>query len=127
MSEECGVCLGSDFGDCESYDFSTMKWPKARKEHKCEECGRAIAKGEIYQKFSGKFDGDMYHVETCAQCAEIRSVFSCEAWPMWGELWKDAREILFPRLNTACFAKLRTAEARELLRSKWAQWKGIAA
>jgi hypothetical protein len=120
---ECGVCLGGDFGDGEPYEFSEMRWPKARKEHKCGECGRTIQSGEKYQSFRGKCDGDFYHEITCHQCAEIREVFSCEAWPMWGELWNDAREVLFPVLTTACFAKLRTPEAREFLRAKWIEWK----
>lgn len=120
---DCGVCLGGDYGDGEPYEWSECRYPRARKDHKCGECGRTIAKGEKYQRFSGKFDGELCDNVTCGQCAEIRDVFSCEAWPIWGELWCDVREVLFPQLTTACFAKLRTPEAREFLRAKWMEWK----
>lgn len=41
---------------------------RARKEHRCSECGRTIPAGETYYRADGLFEGrwDIYH--TCAHC-----------------------------------------------------------
>ena len=60
---ECGVCIGGY--DCDGYpDFSELEWPKARKDHRCVDCCQTIPKGTVYQRWSGKFDGEMF-VENC--------------------------------------------------------------
>jgi hypothetical protein len=123
---ECGVCIGSD-GDGEYPEFSEITYPKARKEHRCEECGRAIVAGETYQKVAGKFDGEFYCDKTCCQCAEIRDAFSCGGgWPMPGSLWEEMRDA-FPALNSSCFDRLATPEAKQFLRERWMKWKGLVA
>ena len=125
---DCGVCIGLDYGDCDGYpEIQEVRWPRAKKEHRCGECNRAIAKGENYQRCSGKFDGEFYDEKTCAQCAEIRSALSCEAWPVFGEMWNEIEEFAFPQMTTTCFDKLSTVAAKELLRSRWMAWKGLAA
>lgn len=43
----------------------------AAKEHKCAECGGAIKKGESYQYASGKCEGDLWQVKTCARCLDL--------------------------------------------------------
>src|SRR5277367_3969530 len=100
---DCGVCIGVDSSDGEYPEFSQITMPKARKQHICEECARPIAIGQRYQKCVCKFDGELFDNKTCLQCAEIRSAFSCDGWPMFGELWNEMREFAFPNLTSGCF------------------------
>lgn len=41
---------------------------KARTEHKCDECGRAIAKGETYTIYKGFSDGEWSTHPICRHC-----------------------------------------------------------
>lgn len=125
----CGVCIGgydSD-GPCE---FFTEVWPKAKKDHTCEDCNRKIQAGERYQRVSGKYDGEFFDVCTCALCHEIRQAFTCNEFdqvgPPPGELWSDIQEQMFPTITTACYEKLATPEAKAYLRERWMKWKGLA-
>lgn len=45
---------------------------KARKEHHCCECHKAINAGRSYEIESGVYDSRMYTVKTCLTCAERR-------------------------------------------------------
>jgi hypothetical protein len=126
---DCGVCIGGY--DCDGYpEFFNTTWPKARKEHVCEDCNRKILAGQTYHRVSGKYDGEMFDVVTCAICEEIRSAFTCAEYdqtgPPSGELWADIQEQMFPSITTACFDKLRSPEAKAYLRQRWMEWKGLA-
>ena len=59
-------------------DFSNSTYPKARKEHKCDLCGQKIQKGEIYHRWSGKYDGQMFDCKYHKVCQEIISAY-CHA------------------------------------------------
>jgi hypothetical protein len=119
---ECGVCIGSDDYDC-SLDFQDVTWPKARKEHKCCECSRIIGVGEEYQRWAGKWDGTVESFKTCLRCVEIRDGFSCGNSTAFGAMWAEMREYVFPIMNTACFDKVESVEAKAFLRSQWMNWK----
>lgn len=54
--------------DYDPPEFYSAGIRKARKEHKCEECGRVIQPGEPYQYVSGKWDGDLNFFKTCQHC-----------------------------------------------------------
>lgn len=41
---------------------------KARKEHRCGECGRTISPGEVYHKVFGVQDGDPFSGKWCSHC-----------------------------------------------------------
>ena len=41
-------------------EFWNIKHPKARKEHTCDMCGLKILPGQIYERYSGKYDGDLF-------------------------------------------------------------------
>jgi len=58
--------------DAERYEFAAIVRPKARKQHKCCECGRAILPGERYESMSGKLDGEIERLKTCEHCASAR-------------------------------------------------------
>ena len=60
---------------CELPAFMNTEHPKARKEHKCFECGGVIQKGEKYEKIEGVWDGNFYRFKTCNDCAELRNEF----------------------------------------------------
>ncbi len=67
-------CLNFD----ESYIVYDTKVRKARKEHKCCECGEIIKSGENYQYASGLYDGNWDHHKTCLFCVAVwRDFFKC--------------------------------------------------
>ena len=49
-------------------------YPRARKEHRCEECGRKIEIGEIYVRYAGTWEGDFFTNVACQQCAALRKI-----------------------------------------------------
>lgn len=64
---------------------------KARKPHKCYECGRAIEPGERYEVASGIWDGRPDRFKTCPDCLSVRQVFF-ETW-MYGGTWEYMSEL----------------------------------
>jgi hypothetical protein len=57
--------------DYDPPDFIWTRQPKARKQHKCQECFGTIEKGEKYQKTTSKYDGAIDTYETCLPCADL--------------------------------------------------------
>lgn len=117
------VCLSHDYdGGNEFYSERTVK---ARKQHQCCECGRAIAIGEQYEHVSGKTEGDIWTARTCAECAEIREAFVCGSW-VFGQLWESIRDELFPMWRTKgawdCLAKLTSDAAVAKCNAQYREW-----
>ncbi len=54
---------------------------KAAKEHRCYECGGAIAKGDLYRIASGIWDGEPSSYKWCHDCATIANLAS----GLWGD------------------------------------------
>ena len=102
-------------------DFCVERWVVARKTHRCFECGGVIAARERYHRTHGKWDGDMKVYKTCAFCQTLRSTFYCEEW-VYGGLWGDIHESLFPRFDSACLAKLDDPVHKQRLASLWWAW-----
>jgi hypothetical protein len=123
-SGACGVCIsGSADGDMP--EFSSSQEVKARKDHKCCECGDVIPRGTVYERFSGKWDGTVQTYRTCLACAEIRASLCCDGWT-YTMLWEDAADSqLFDHLTTGCLDQLTTAAAKAKLLDKWREWKGL--
>lgn len=117
------VCLDMDYDV--SNEFYAEKMCVARKEHRCCECGGAIAKGATYQRASGKSDGCFFAESTCALCTEIRGAFVCGSW-IFGMLHETIREKMFPLWNAVgpydCLAELESVEARAMLNERYRQW-----
>jgi len=122
---DCGVCISTgDYFDGTA-DVYQSDIRKARKPHKCCECNEAIKVGDKYEYYSILFDGRWTHHNTCLICMEIGEAFCCDG-RLFGELWSgfDESEV-WPALTTSCFDKLQTPEAKEELRRRWMQWKGL--
>jgi hypothetical protein len=120
---DCQVCIGSD--EWESPEFYNWEFPKARKEYKCGECRRTITKGQQYERYTAKFDGEMQSEKTCMDCSHIRKAFTCEgsASPPFGDLWHEIQGN-FPHLtSTACLTKIKTPSAKEYFLDRWRAWK----
>ena len=66
-------CTCDYFGDNgEPVSCPTIRWQKARKRHKCDECMRTIEPGEEYENYKGVSDGEWFVHKTCLGCARIR-------------------------------------------------------
>ena len=66
---------------------------KARKTHKCYECGMPIKIGEKYEHVRAKWEGQIATVKTCADCVEIRDALDemeCFCW-LHGSLMEDVQ------------------------------------
>ena len=44
-------------------EFYHIKHPKARKEHVCDLCNSKILLGQTYERYSGKYNGDMFDLK----------------------------------------------------------------
>lgn len=60
-------------------EFYTDEYPKARKPHTCEFCGRTIERGERYAKQTGKCDGEFFSRSLCQTCDKILNAFFLDA------------------------------------------------
>lgn len=66
---------------------------RARKAHRCDECGRPIAAGERYEYVFSIFEGDWYTNHTCVHCVEVRRWLdvACRGW-IYTAVHEDIRE-----------------------------------
>ena len=73
MEGMAAFCECTFDGHC---DFQMTKTLKARKLHKCCECGTDIWPGEIYERCTGKWEGEISTFATCRFCAGMRRDFA---------------------------------------------------
>ena len=119
---DCGVCFVSD--DCfDPPEFSSRKNRRARKEHRCCECGGIIKRGEVYEYVAGMWERAIDSFKTCLVCVEIRTSFSCNGRWLFHELYERMEEDVFPLMTTGCLEKLSTAAAKNFLVDRWNAWK----
>lgn len=59
---------------CESPATYMMRVRRARKEHRCCECGGKILKGESYNYHSGVWDGQGRSFKVCVDCDLLRKI-----------------------------------------------------
>lgn len=76
---EC-VCIGFDGSGPEVFD---KVWRKARKKHRCCECGETIRPGQVYECVKGLWDGCWAEYKTCTLCVKIRG----DPFPLRLYLW----------------------------------------
>ena len=77
--------------DGDPSEFESLTDPKARKEHKCSDCGGTIRIGERYEYFACKFNGEIHVEKRCADCRFIvhevgSSIY--EACGGWRQDWR---------------------------------------
>lgn len=58
--------------DYDPPEFCSSSVRKARKPHRCEECGNEIRPGDLYEYVSGKWDGWFSTFTTCDFCLDLR-------------------------------------------------------
>lgn len=61
-------------GDADTF-FFRQRLQRARKPHKCCECGYEIAPGESYEVAAGMTEGYFWSAATCERCADLRDSF----------------------------------------------------
>jgi hypothetical protein len=108
---DCG-CVYVESDEC--YEFVNKTFPKARKQHKCDECGRIIKPGEKYELFKGGFEGRVETNKTCMDCMSVVDSFYCDGrilGDMWGYLEEHIRE-MDGQISSDCLTDL-TPTARE--------------
>ncbi len=119
----CDVSLDEYDGDHASV-FNSHE-PKARKPHKCFECGASIPIGALYERVSGKWEDKWATYRFCLPCSEIGKEFSDHGrsfgylWEGMNEAWDDGAHL------QACLNRLVTVAAKERLRAQWLAWKGL--
>lgn len=124
MAIDCGVCLDMECDNDVSV-LHTARVVKARKLHQCCECGSAISIGESYERATALYDRIWTKETTCLCCTEIRDLLTCGNGYIYGLLWGEIREQVFPYMTTGCIAKLTTAKAKHKLTEAWRKWKEL--
>jgi len=117
------ACLYGGF-ESDECQFENVTTRRARKDHICIECGETISKGQHYEIYTTKFDGEVKSVKTCAICKEIRSALYCDGF-FFGQMWDDIRGQLFPRFTLACVEKLSTVAAKDMLTRRYREFLGV--
>ncbi len=88
---------------CEIPEFYSSKWVKAKKDHKCCECGVVIPKGEFHGVFTGKWDGEIsmnrQHLECEDACRYIRDHLRGGDCLYFGELFEVAQDFETPKAD----------------------------
>jgi len=83
-----------DYGEMEQASGETRQ--KARKEHKCCECGNKIHAGNYYFRISILFDGEWSHYKQCENCNEIFDIATqAGVCPYVDNLFNCIKEVWF--------------------------------
>ncbi len=61
-----------DYDDGSPEFYTIKKIKHSRKEYHCDECRGPIFIGESYERYAGKYDGEMFDHLECIVCLEIR-------------------------------------------------------
>ena len=65
-------------------DFQTRRTVKARKDHRCAECGEAAIKaGDTYTRHFSACEGTAFAVKICLPCTAL-----------WDKAWTDHHDVL---------------------------------
>ena len=92
MADSC-YC---DYGDVSTQLYSQDE-RKARKEHRCYECGGPIRPGERYERVFAIWDHDPNTCKTCCRCLDLRRYIEahapCFCW-FHGSMLDDAQSVI---------------------------------
>lgn len=108
---------GCIYVDCdEEVAVYWSKLQRARKIHKCHECGRPIVRGEEYEYAATCYEGRWDKHKTCADCLSVRTVFFCHGWE-FSRIWEYLDEHIQAtdgQISSDCILAL-TPHAREIV------------
>ena len=80
-----------DVGESAAFCATTMR--RARKDHRCYECGDTIEPGETYEVIEGMWDGSFETYKTCSGCVAAWSILEAAGWcRVFGDLRETWRE-----------------------------------
>lgn len=70
--------------------------PKARKEHRCNECRRSISVGETYKRVEGRWEGGWSTFRICEHCLKCIKIHGqidadCDCYGL-GDFWESFHE-----------------------------------
>lgn len=134
---DCGVCLSSDMDDCDG-SIDDVSIVILDHDQRCSACRQVFQAGTRIEQADWYDDGWNYDedrettdedrkdpIYTCLICAEIAEAFYCNGRMYGTDLWDELSQVA-DGLNTACFDRLTTPEAKAYLRERWIKWKGLA-
>ena len=81
------ICIS----DYDSAEIERVEMVKARKEHRCCECGDLILPGAIYENATGLWDKKWKTYKTCRPCSQIRKDFM-ECGFIYTTLWETLHD-----------------------------------
>ena len=92
---------------------------RAKKAHKCGECGRTIEPGETYESVSGIYDGSFDTYKTCLQCCSVRKWLAnvCAGW-VYSEVLEEIEEHFYEGYG------MWLGRAAVSMRRKWRKFDG---
>jgi len=117
MSNACSC----DFDYVETRMYRAARH-RAKKAHRCSECGAEIAPGETYERVRAIWDNEPATVRTCCDCLAIRDsldTMECFCWRhegLWDDIVSQFENADFPLGSR--FAHMRLIVAHRAHRSK---------
>ncbi len=121
---ENGPCVdvcALDDGGGDAPAFYDEKLVTARKPHKCCDCGKVMDKGIKHWSCRGKWDGVFSSFRQCVICREVAVKYGCDGF-VFGQVWEQMRENLFPQMRIGCLDGL-SAAAKQAVMDEWRAWK----
>ena len=82
---ECGCSCDLDYEPIMPFN---ERFPTARKQHKCCECGGVISPSERYQYVWGMCMGESVTYKTCITCYRIRCDYGCAFTNLAEDVWE---------------------------------------
>ncbi len=80
--------------DGEHFDMLSEKDVRARKPHRCYECGKVIEPGQTYHCIVGVCAGEMVTMHTCRFCVRVRADLADMGYcVLYGGLWELVGQI----------------------------------
>ena len=126
---DCELELGGEGEPIDGYERRETAIDRAEQ---CSECDRAIPAGTVHEVVTGEYDGEPIEWHTCMDCSHIAAAFQTEGRihrTLWNELEESGGpdgEPGFGNFNSACLARVPTAEAKSYLQERYRKWKGLA-
>lgn len=120
----CGVSLSSYDDWYYGGGFYSERTVRARKPHRCKECGRTIKVGASYVRVAGKHDGSVWSEAICAPCMSLLKSFSEDGSWCFGEMWGEFRSAWNSGASLqGCMNRVSTVAEKVKLRDEWIAWR----